>query len=449
MAELEKKLFTKKKTSVTMEEASQEMTQKSFILSSEHITAEPSPEECWKILVVDDDGDVHSITNLALKDFIYKNKKIHFINTFSADETKPILQNNKDIALILLDVVMESTHAGLELIKYIREEINNKTVQIVLRTGQAGYAPEKEVISKYEINDYKTKTELTTTKLFILVFSSLRSYEALMELEAYSNELEKKVEEKTAEIRLKNKELEKLSLIAGKTDNSVVIALPSGEIQWANDGFTKIYGYTLEEFISLRGDNLLDVSFYPDFNSKFIECLENKKSVTYIACAATKSGMELWVNTNLVPILDNNGVIDYLIAMDTDITKIKKAEEEISCLYNIACNRKDEIEKQKAEIESQKKDIEDSINYAKIIQNSILPSEEKIKNIFPDFFIFYKPKDVVSGDFYYYTQVGDIHVVAVVDCTGHGVPGAFMSMIGCDILNQIIYKEGIVTPLFH
>src|SRR4030042_2019200 len=123
-------------------------------------------KDCWKVLVVDDEEDVHSVTRMALKGFSYKDKDLHFLHTYSAEETKEILLNNPDIALIFLDVVMESNNAGLELVKYIRNKLHNHLIQIVLRTGYPGQAPEREVITGYEINDYKTKTELTTLKLF-------------------------------------------------------------------------------------------------------------------------------------------------------------------------------------------------------------------------------------------------------------------------------------------
>ena len=105
---------------------------------------------------------------------------------------------------------METTDAGLQLVKYIRETLQNPFVRIVLRTGQPGHAPEKEVIIRYEINDYKNKTELTDQKLFTLVTASLRSYEHVMTIESYRQHLEEKVTERTQELREKNVELELL-----------------------------------------------------------------------------------------------------------------------------------------------------------------------------------------------------------------------------------------------
>jgi len=145
----------------------------------------------WKILIVDDEQDVHTITVLALKNFDFEGRNLHFYHAYSAQEAKQILQHEKDIALVLLDVVMESEHAGLKLVRIIREELHNLTVRIVLRTGQPGQAPEQKVIRDYDINDYKSKTELTASKLTTLMYASLRTYRDIIVLEKSKLGLEK------------------------------------------------------------------------------------------------------------------------------------------------------------------------------------------------------------------------------------------------------------------
>jgi signal transduction histidine kinase/AraC-like DNA-binding protein len=158
----------------------------------------------WKVMVVDDEEDIHSVTRIALKSFSYKDRGIQFIHAHSAEASKPLLRENADIAVILLDVVMETNTAGLDLVKFIRDDMNLKFAQIILRTGYPGYAPEREVIVSYEINDYKTKTELTAFKLFTLVLASLRAYDSVTELERMRLGLEDKVRERTAELEQKN-----------------------------------------------------------------------------------------------------------------------------------------------------------------------------------------------------------------------------------------------------
>lgn len=161
----------------------------------------------WKVLIVDDENDVHQVTHFVLDDFVYEQKGLQILSAYSAQQARQLMQDNKDIAIILLDVVMETDDAGLELVKYIRETLQNHFVQIILRTGQAGYAPEKEVISRYEINDYKNKAELTEQKLFTVITASLRAYHNLIHLESLRQTLEDKVSARTQQLREKNQDL--------------------------------------------------------------------------------------------------------------------------------------------------------------------------------------------------------------------------------------------------
>ncbi len=137
----------------------------------------------WKILLVDDDEQVHQITQIALSDFEFEGRKLELISALSGQEAKQVFAEHDDIALALIDVVMESEHAGLSLVKYIRDELGNGLIRLVLRTGQAGQAPEDVVIREYNIDDYKEKTELTTQKLKTLLYSMLRSYRDLCLIE--------------------------------------------------------------------------------------------------------------------------------------------------------------------------------------------------------------------------------------------------------------------------
>jgi response regulator RpfG family c-di-GMP phosphodiesterase len=137
----------------------------------------------WKILVVDDEPDVHTVTKLALSRFKLDNRSLEFINAYSGEEAKQILLKEKNIAMAFVDVVMESDHAGLELVRWIREDNNNKAIRLILRTGQPGQAPEEDVIVNYDINDYKAKAELDSRKLVTSVYSALRSYRDIMQIE--------------------------------------------------------------------------------------------------------------------------------------------------------------------------------------------------------------------------------------------------------------------------
>lgn len=142
--------------------------------------AAPAPP--WLILIVDDDPEVHAMTRLVMKKFTYNGRAAQFLSAYSAEEALGLLRNDPGIAMILLDVVMETDDAGLRLVPRIRDELGNSQVRIILRTGQPGQAPEDDVIHGYDINDYKAKTELTAQKLGTATVAALRSYEHITEL---------------------------------------------------------------------------------------------------------------------------------------------------------------------------------------------------------------------------------------------------------------------------
>jgi signal transduction histidine kinase len=140
---------------------------------------EDSSARKWKIAVIDDDQAVHEGTRFALSDYSLNGQGLQILSAYSAAEGRTLMRDNPDIAAVLLDVIMETDVAGLDLVEYIRNEIHNETVRIILRTGQPGQAPERRVIVQYDINDYKAKTELTADKLFTSLTAALRSYQQL------------------------------------------------------------------------------------------------------------------------------------------------------------------------------------------------------------------------------------------------------------------------------
>jgi response regulator RpfG family c-di-GMP phosphodiesterase len=144
----------------------------------------------WKVLVVDDEPAVHEITRITLKNFILEDRSLEVLSAFSGHEARKVLTQESDIAMVLLDVVMEADDTGLELVRYIRQTLGNTAVRIVLRTGQPGKAPEQQIISQYDINDYKTKPEFTAQKLFTSVTACLRAYQNLKTIERNRKGLE-------------------------------------------------------------------------------------------------------------------------------------------------------------------------------------------------------------------------------------------------------------------
>jgi len=144
--------------------------------------APDQPQVAWKVAIIDDDPAVHEGTRFALYDYSLHGQGIEILSAYSAEEGRALMRAHPNIAVVLLDVVMETDDAGLVLVDHIRSELKNETVRIILRTGQPGQAPERRVIVEYDINDYKAKTELTADKLFTALTAALRGYQQLLRM---------------------------------------------------------------------------------------------------------------------------------------------------------------------------------------------------------------------------------------------------------------------------
>ncbi|XEC95150.1 DUF3369 domain-containing protein [Paenibacillus tarimensis] len=161
-----------------------------LIFAEEDAAGTDTHTDVWKVLIVDDDKEIHQVTKLVMNDFEFDGKGLEFISAYSAKEARELLPLHPDAAFILLDVVMEEEDSGLQLVEYIRNKLHNSSIRIMLRTGQPGQAPEKTVILEYDINDYKEKTELTSQKLFTLFVSALRAYRDITVIEKNKKGLE-------------------------------------------------------------------------------------------------------------------------------------------------------------------------------------------------------------------------------------------------------------------
>lgn len=210
----------------------------------------PGTSGSYKILIVDDEEDIHQMTKAILKDFVFENKKLEFLSAYTGDQAIEILKDNHDIAMILLDIVMETEDAGLQVARRVREELKNQFVRIVLRTGHPGQAPEEEVIVKYDINDYKEKTELTSKKLFTLMYSSLRSYRDIIELERSRHYL---------------------AAVLDATGAIILILDCEGRIKNVNATAEKVTRYSIEE---LRDKYLWDLMPVPEESKNIREMFE-------------------------------------------------------------------------------------------------------------------------------------------------------------------------------
>ncbi len=227
-------------------------------------------------------------------------------------------------------------------------------------------------------------------------------------------------------------EIERLSLVARETSNVIYICCPNGEILWANEAFKRFTGFdNLTSFKQEQGKTLQEIIQHSEIEQLFRQCLESKTPVRFEWENVRRDGVKRYVQTTLTPVVREEKVV-WIAAIDMDITELREAYEKLRAIHE--------------ELEVLYQEVQDGISYASYIQYSFLPSERYCKEVLGEHFILYLPRDVVSGDFYWVYKDGDTVLFAACDCTGHGVPGAFMSMVCNDILNQLVIEQGLRSP---
>lgn len=237
--------------------------------------------------------------------------------------------------------------------------------------------------------------------------------------------ISKELKAQQSELIRNNHELQKLSIVAKETDNAISIYDEFGNLEYINKGCEKLFGLSLEETIKTKGRNIREISNNPGMDALLEEIKTSGQARMFDYEKEYDDGTKKWIRSSLTPYFDEFGKYRKLIILDLDITKIKQAEQEI--------RRKN-------------MHITDSLIYANKIQTAILSDKETFKTITRDYFLLYLPKDIVSGDFYYVNQINKFRYFVVGDCTGHGVPGAFMSILGVSFLRDIIERMQVSNP---
>lgn len=266
------------------------------------------------------------------------------------------------------------------------------------------------------------------------------------ELIQQKNTLQDQREELRAQkelLQLKNNELGKFLQVTNRSNNRIVIFRPNGEINWYNAAFANRIHTDYEEYKSGPTMNLLDLSSDPEALKKALSlCLENKMPTSYEVEEPDNS----WRQVTLTPILDAQEDVTLIIAVGTNISQLKQYEQKIEQQKAEAEAQRNIALLQRDEIEAKQNEIFGSIRYAKRIQTAMMPKVKQIQRDFNDSFVLFMPKDIVSGDFYWYHRIDNKYFIAAVDCTGHGVPGAFLSIIGSYLLNSIVIHNAVHRP---
>ncbi|MDA3867303.1 MAG: SpoIIE family protein phosphatase [Salinivirgaceae bacterium] len=222
-----------------------------------------------------------------------------------------------------------------------------------------------------------------------------------------------------------NLQLERLSIVASETQNGVLIADSRGNIEWINEGYTNLLGYTLRELIDTKGPNLFFIYRNENTLDFLQQCRDRKKPVTFSSIFERNDGEQIWLQATLTPIVGDHDSVTKYVVIYADISSLKNAQNQI---------------------EKHNREITASIRYASRIQSSMLLLQEEIKGQYIDSFVIYKPRDPVGGDFYWYSEYGDNFLIGVIDCTGHGVPGALMTVISYAALTKLINDDTAKNP---
>ncbi|MCZ4408286.1 SpoIIE family protein phosphatase [Cryomorphaceae bacterium 1068] len=406
-------------------------------------------------------------------------------------------------------------------------------------TGYRGYLfVEENISAKLSTARYKLMQRLGMA-LAMIVFLGIIGSKYLNRILRHEVHAKRKLKDYAALAEERNKELERLSFVMGKSETLILLTDQNGKIEWLNQKAKKTNNYSVEELNDFIGRELAEVSRYPQIKDAIEIVNRTKKKHIYETKSYDENKRAFWASTTITPILNEYGEVDNLLFVDADITKLKRAEKEISKLANFARENTNALmrfsktgevlfandpgkellsqwgsrvdgllkkpsilntirlasdleQEQKLNLESNHRiyslrfhpvcgkdyvnvyaeditevklaekayrdrasmiekhnlNITDSINYAKRIQDAIIPGEDHIRKYFTDSFLIYRPKDIVSGDFVWLHEIKpqEEYLLALADCTGHGVPGAMMSIIGHSLLNEIVEGEEITDP---
>ena len=306
----------------------------------------------WRILIVDDDDGIHQATLLALGLLRFRGRPFQFLSAHSAAEACALLSSTPDIALVLLDVVMETEDAGLRLVRTIREDLNNHLARIVLRTGQPGLAPQQQVIVDYDIDDYKNKAELTGAKLFSTVVCALRAYDNL-----------RAMAEQQAALRASLKTVQNLELALNE-HAIVAVTERDGRLRTVNDKFCRLACASSETLLNSHHAPLLErATTLGRAGLSLGQCLAEGRVWQGELSHVQPDGTQRWAETTVVPFLDEHGHHTHSVAVATDVTEARLARQQILELNHDLELR---VQRRTNELEEAKQ-VAEAANHAKSI----------------------------------------------------------------------------------
>ena len=289
-----------------------------FAPEDDSITSPNESDNLWKILIIDDEPDIHEVTKMALSDFDFEGRQLHFLDAYSSDEAIKILNQEKNVAIALVDIVMESEHAGLTLVKHIRDVMKNNLIRLIIRTGQPGQAPEKNIIKEYDINDYKEKTELTSQKLYSSILSSLRSYKDIISLNDYKQKLENIIDKQSIELR---DEKTFISTVFDITGALVIMYDTEGKIVRHNQACEDITQFSFSENLHIPiWDWLIPEKQRSTYKQLFNKALTTEKNTQFEGEWLRKDNQTLYISWSNAVIKNEFGKTQYIVSTGIDIS---------------------------------------------------------------------------------------------------------------------------------
>lgn len=392
--------------------------------------------EPWAVLIADDDEDVHRVTRAVIVDIVFQGRGISVLHAYSGAEAQRIIASHPGLAVVLLDVVMETEDAGLRAVRHVREVLGNANLRIILRTGQPGQAPERDVITGYDINDYKSKTELTAQKLFTTLIAALRAYQGLMEIAAGRDGLRHIADASGDLFRLRDpasyaaRALAELAAFAGASGGGLFVRESAGGgalrtlalLHWQIADEADMLAELRE--IAQSGETRLAPG-------RLILCAPTPEGRTLFAILAGPAPLTAQRESQLRLFAAKIAIGYDNVVMHEFLSQTNRwLEEQVAA-------RTRELSDKTARLEIAQRRMAEELKLASVLQQSILPHE------FPPLpglaiAAAMEPANQVGGDFYQVLPQGPGEMAFLVaDVSGKGVPAAFFMLRAHGLLTEI------------